>query len=45
MADESKQPTLRRKMKIGRVWIGLNVVVQIGLILFLAAIVNFGVAF
>src|SRR4029077_6739849 len=32
-------------MKIGRVWIGLNVVVQIVLILFLAAIVNFGVAF
>src|SRR5215510_12387966 len=32
-------------MKIGRVWIGLNVVVQIVLILFLAGIVNFGVAF
>src|SRR5215831_4419037 len=40
MADESKQPRTRRRMKIGRVRIGLNVVVQIALILFLAAMVN-----
>ena len=40
MADESKQPRMRRRMKIGRVRIGLNVVVQIVLILFLAAMVN-----
>src|SRR6478609_9299569 len=40
MADESKQPGTRRRIKIGRVRIGLNVVVQIVLILFLAAMVN-----
>lgn len=40
MADESKEPRTRRRMKIGRVRIGLNVVVQILLILFLAAMVN-----
>src|SRR5436309_290733 len=40
MADESKQPRTRRRMKIGRIRIGLNVVVQIVLILFLAAMVN-----
>src|SRR5215468_8455093 len=40
MADESKQPRARRRMKIGRIWIGLNVLVQIGLILFLAVVVN-----
>jgi ABC-type uncharacterized transport system involved in gliding motility auxiliary subunit len=40
MADESKEPGTRRRMKIGRIRIGLNVVVQIVLILFLAAMVN-----
>src|SRR6266508_1754440 len=40
MADESKEPRTRRRMKIGRIRIGLNVVVQIVLILFLAAMVN-----
>src|SRR5712672_783791 len=40
MADESKEPLTRRRMKIGRIRIGLNVVVQIVLILFLAAMVN-----
>src|SRR5512133_1482192 len=40
MADESKQPRTRRRMKIGRFRIGLNLVVQIVLILFLAAMVN-----
>ena len=40
MADESKEPGTRRRIKIGRVRIGLNVVVQIVLILFLAAMVN-----
>src|SRR5436309_7633280 len=40
MADGSKEPGTRRRMKIGRVRIGLNVVVQIVLILFLAAMVN-----
>ena len=45
MAEATKQPRTRRRMKIGRVWIGLNVVVQIGAILFLAAMVNFGFAF
>src|ERR1700745_4202723 len=40
MADESTQPRTRRRMKIGRIRIGLNVVVQIALILFLAAMVN-----
>jgi ABC-type uncharacterized transport system involved in gliding motility auxiliary subunit len=40
MADESKEPGTRRRVKIGRIRIGLNVVVQIVLILFLAAMVN-----
>src|SRR6201993_5658145 len=40
MADESTEPRTRRRMKIGRIRIGLNVVVQIVLILFLAAMVN-----
>src|SRR6266566_735395 len=40
MADGSKEPGTRRRMKIGRILIGLNVVVQIVLILFLAAMVN-----
>src|SRR5206468_9145464 len=40
MADESKEPRTRRRMKIGRIRIGLNVLVQIILILFLAAMVN-----
>jgi len=40
MAEKTKQPRTRRKTKIGRVRIGLNVVVQIVLILFLAAMVN-----
>src|SRR6266699_2447079 len=40
MADGSKEPGTRRRMKIGRIRIGLNVVVQIVLILFLAAMVN-----
>src|SRR5881409_2999174 len=40
MADESKEPRTRRRMKIGRIRIGLNVVVQIVLILFLIAMVN-----
>src|SRR5436305_259919 len=40
MADESKAPVKRRRIKIGRVRIGLNVVVQIVLILFLTAMVN-----
>ena len=39
MADESKQPRVRAR-KIGRVRIGLNVVFQIVLILFLVAMVN-----
>src|SRR5919199_2944875 len=39
MAEESQQPRVRAK-KIGRVRIGLNVIVQIVLILFLAAMVN-----
>src|SRR5256885_8612380 len=39
MAEESEQPRVRAR-KIGRVRIGLNVVVQIVLILFLAAMVN-----
>src|SRR6266404_5136477 len=39
MADESKQTRVRAR-KIGRVRIGLNVVVQIVLVLFLAAMVN-----
>ncbi len=40
MADESKEPLTRGRMKIGRIRIGLNVVVQVVLILFLAAMVN-----
>ena len=40
MAENAKEPRTRRKTKIGRVRIGLNVVVQIVLILFLAAMVN-----
>jgi gliding motility-associatede transport system auxiliary component len=40
MADKPKRPRKRRRMKIGRVRIGLNVLVQIVLILFLAAMVN-----
>src|SRR6187551_2576345 len=40
MADQSKEPRTRQKVKIGRIRIGLNVVVQIALILFLAAMVN-----
>jgi ABC-type uncharacterized transport system involved in gliding motility auxiliary subunit len=39
MAEESKQPRVRAG-KIGRVRIGLNVVVQIMLVLFLAAMIN-----
>ena len=40
MAEKIQQPRTRRRTKIGRVRIGLNVVVQIVLILFLAAMVN-----
>src|SRR6187397_3182551 len=40
MAEITKPPRTRRGMKIGRIRIGLNVVVQIVLILFLAAMVN-----
>src|SRR6266498_6118217 len=40
MADGSQKPGTRRRVKIGRIRIGLNVVVQIVLILFLAAMVN-----
>src|SRR5436309_4971351 len=40
MADQKKKPQTRSGMKIGRVRIGLNVLVQIVLILFLAAMVN-----
>src|SRR4030095_6778505 len=40
MADTTKQRRTHRRMKIGRVRIGLNVVVQIVLVLFLAAMVN-----
>src|ERR1700745_4424934 len=40
MAEKTKQPRTRRRAKIGRVRIGLNVLVQIVLILFLAAMVN-----
>src|SRR5216683_7032680 len=39
MAEESKQPRVRAR-KIGRIRIGLNVVVQVVLVLFLAAMVN-----
>ena len=40
MAEITKQPRTRRRTKIGRVRIALNVVVQVVLILFLAAMVN-----
>jgi hypothetical protein len=40
MADETKKPRTRSGKKIGRIRIGLNVVVQIILILFLVAMVN-----
>src|SRR5213596_1667077 len=40
MADASTEPRTRGRMRIGRIRIGLNVVVQIALILFLAAMVN-----
>src|SRR6476661_5179891 len=40
MADEPKELRTRHRIKIGRIRIGLNVVVQIVLILFLAAMVN-----
>src|SRR5262245_5721076 len=40
MADESRPPGTRRRMKIGRVWIGLSVIVQIAAILLLAVLVN-----
>src|SRR5436309_10634375 len=40
MADQTTKPRTRSGMKIGRVRIGLNVLVQIVLILFLAAMVN-----
>src|SRR5215813_10586859 len=40
MADTTKQRRTQRRMKIGRVRIGLNVVVQIVLVLFLAAMLN-----
>src|SRR5881396_940695 len=40
MADGSKEPGTRRRMKIGRIRIGLNVLIQIVLILFFAAMVN-----
>jgi hypothetical protein len=39
MADQTK-PRTRRKMRIGRIRIGLNVLVQLVLVLFLAAMVN-----
>ncbi|HEY4272622.1 MAG TPA: GldG family protein [Candidatus Udaeobacter sp.] len=39
MAEKTK-PRTRRRMKIGRIRIGLNVLVQLVLILFLAAMVN-----
>jgi ABC-type uncharacterized transport system len=40
MAEKTKQPRTRRRTRIGRIRIGFNVVVQIVLILFLAAMVN-----
>src|SRR6266576_2019113 len=40
MAEKTNQPRTRRRTKIGRIRIGLNVIVQIALILFLAAMVN-----
>src|SRR5215470_11337416 len=40
MAETTKPPRTRGRAKIGRIRIGLNVVVQIALVLFLAAMVN-----
>jgi hypothetical protein len=40
MAETTNQPRSRRRTKIGRIRIGLNVLVQIALILFLAAMAN-----
>ena len=40
MANETKQPRPAQGKKIRRIRIGLNVLVQIALILFLAAMVN-----
>src|SRR5438067_9412450 len=40
MADGSKEPGTGRRMKIGRIRIGLNVLAQIVLVLFLVAMVN-----
>jgi hypothetical protein len=40
MAEKTQEPRTHRRTKIGRVRIGLNVVVQVVLILFLAAMVN-----
>src|SRR5215475_1108812 len=40
MVEKTKQPRTRRRAKIGRIRIGLNVVVQIALALFLVAMVN-----
>src|SRR5215470_19378087 len=40
MVEKTKQPRTRRRAKIGRIRIGLNVVVQIALALFLFAMVN-----
>src|SRR6266540_3849567 len=40
MADQTKKPRTRSGKKIGRIRIGLNVLVQIVLILFLVAMVN-----
>src|ERR1041384_6171589 len=40
MAETTKQPRTRRKAKIGRIRIGLNVIVQVALVLLLAAMVN-----
>src|SRR5437016_13022068 len=40
MPDQTKQPRTRSEKKIGRIRIGLNVLVQIVLILFVVAMVN-----
>src|SRR5438128_11959054 len=40
MADETKKPLTRSGKKIGRIRIGLNVLAQTALILFLVAMVN-----
>jgi len=40
MAETTNQPRSRRRTKIGRIRIGLNVLLQIALILFLAAMAN-----